>query len=307
VEVTYDFTEIATLIKADPNAPGWTVKQRHKADPERCDIDGDGSPDFGLQCPTFATGDYPNCSCRGTAEYDGETNSCKAVCTSVNLKINETRLIITGHLPTGCSLSTEQSDLDFGVSWFMRVCWSFGNSCSTKDFVGPKPGEILAGPEPGVYDLKGKLSNFPLSYDPCVALDPSKFAQESGTVSDVEVEYKTIPELGDAAKEAGLTIYPIGPATRDISTCALKPGDPLPPGSTASASDSDNDGIPNDSDPDVDGDGTPNTSDNDIDGDGIWNKDDPDIDGDGKTNGIDPDADGDGTPDAEDDTPGGPQ
>ena len=45
----------------------------------------------------------------------------------------------------------------------------------------------------------------------------------------------------------------------------------------------------------------------DTDGDGIWNKDDPDIDGDGKTNGIDPDADGDGTPDAEDDTPGGPQ
>ena len=71
--------------------------------------------------------------------------------------------------------------------------------------------------------------------------------------------------------------------------------------------DTDNDGIPNDSDPDVDGDGTPNTSDNDIDGDGIWNKDDPDIDGDGKTNGIDSDADGDGTPDAEDDTPGGPQ
>ena len=77
--------------------------------------------------------------------------------------------------------------------------------------------------------------------------------------------------------------------------------------SDETASDTDNDGIPNDSDSDVDGDGTPNTSDNDIDGDGIWNKDDPDIDGDGKTNGIDPDADGDGTPDAEDDTPGGPQ
>jgi len=227
VEVTYDFTEIATLIKADPNAPGWTVKQRHKADPERCDTDGDGFPDFGPeQCPDGATGTYPNCSCPAATEYDGETNSCEAVCTSVNLKINRTRLIITDHLPTGCSLSTEQSDLDFGVSWFMRVCWSFGNSCSTKDFVGPKPGEILAGPEQGVYDLKGKLSNFPLSYDPCVALDPSKFAQESGTVSDVEVEYKTIPELGDAAKEAGLTIYPIGPATRDIRTCASAP--PIP-------------------------------------------------------------------------------
>ena len=31
------------------------------------------------------------------------------------------------------------------------------------------------------------------------------------------------------------------------------------------------------------------------------------IDTDGDGNGIDPDADGDGTPDAEDDTPGGPQ
>ena len=45
----------------------------------------------------------------------------------------------------------------------------------------------------------------------------------------------------------------------------------------------------------------------DTDGDGIGNIYDPDIDGDGKTNGIDPDADGDGIPDAEDDTPGGPQ
>ena len=75
----------------------------------------------------------------------------------------------------------------------------------------------------------------------------------------------------------------------------------------ATAIDIDNDGIPDESDPDVDGDGIPNTSDNDIDGDGIENENDPDIDGDGKTNGIDPDADGDGPPDAEDDTPGGPQ
>ena len=76
---------------------------------------------------------------------------------------------------------------------------------------------------------------------------------------------------------------------------------------TAIDIDIDNDGIPDESDSDVDGDGIPNTSDNDIDGDGIENENDPDIDGDGKTNGIDPDADGDGTPDAEDDTPGGPQ
>ena len=58
---------------------------------------------------------------------------------------------------------------------------------------------------------------------------------------------------------------------------------------------------------DGDNDGIRNDSDKDIDGEGIANKNDPDIDGDGKTNGIDPDADGDGIPDAEDDTPGGPQ
>ena len=44
----------------------------------------------------------------------------------------------------------------------------------------------------------------------------------------------------------------------------------------------------------------------DLDGDGIANIYDPDIDGDGIKNGIDKDSDGDGTPDAEDDTPGGP-
>ena len=74
VEVTYDFTEIATLIKADPNAPGWTVKQRHKEDPERCDISaGIGN----LDCPISATGTYPSCSCPAGEEYDGATNSCE--------------------------------------------------------------------------------------------------------------------------------------------------------------------------------------------------------------------------------------
>jgi len=246
VEVTYDFTEIATLIKADPNAPGWTVKQRHMGDAARCDTDGDGFPDFGPeQCPDGATGTYPNCSCPAT-EYDGETNSCKAACTKVYLILTDNQLDWS-QSPKGCALSTEQSDLELGVEWFMKVRWNPGSQYDItwiKDQVGPKP---------GVYDLKGKLSNFPLSYDPCVALDPSKFAQESGTVNTVEVEYITIPELGDAAEEAGLTIspavWPVDKATRGISTCALKPGDPLPPGSTASASDSDNDGIPNDSDP----------------------------------------------------------
>ncbi len=45
----------------------------------------------------------------------------------------------------------------------------------------------------------------------------------------------------------------------------------------------------------------------DTDGDGIADIYDPDTDGDGQINSIDPDADGDGTPDAEDETPGGPR
>ncbi|MGA0382750.1 MAG: hypothetical protein ACO3N2_08925, partial [Arenicellales bacterium] len=121
VEVTYDFTEIADLIKADPKAPGWTVKQRHRA-PEPCDTDGEGAPDpdFGVQCPADATGTYPNCSCPA-GEYDAFSNTCPVVCTSAQLKIYETRLIITDHYPKGCSFSTEQSDLDIGVEWFLVV------------------------------------------------------------------------------------------------------------------------------------------------------------------------------------------
>ena len=82
VEVTYDFTEIATLIKADPNAPGWTVKQRHKEDPERCDISaGIGN----LDCPISATGTYPSCSCPDGEEYEAETNSCEVAAASCPL------------------------------------------------------------------------------------------------------------------------------------------------------------------------------------------------------------------------------
>ncbi len=60
VEVTYDFTEFATLIKADPNAPGWQVKQRHKADPDRCDLDGDDLPDFGSAACSINDEDIKN-------------------------------------------------------------------------------------------------------------------------------------------------------------------------------------------------------------------------------------------------------
>ena len=86
VKVTYDFTEIATLIKADPKAAGWTVTETHRADPERCDFDGDGLADFGVQCPAGATGDgWPDCECSGSDEYDEDTNSCvAATCVFVN-------------------------------------------------------------------------------------------------------------------------------------------------------------------------------------------------------------------------------
>jgi len=58
--------------------------------------------------------------------------------------------------------------------------------------------------------------------------------------------------------------------------------------------DTDNDGIPNTSDPDIDGDGILNGQDPDIDGDTIININDPDMDGDGITNDKDGDMDGDG-------------
>ena len=96
VEVTYDFTEIATLIKADPNAPGWTVTQPHRADPEACDTDGDGLPDFGPAVCSFTNDNirtavddyiaggghgnykdgsaYANCGLIGTWDVSGVTS-----------------------------------------------------------------------------------------------------------------------------------------------------------------------------------------------------------------------------------------
>jgi hypothetical protein len=95
--------------------------------------------------------------------------------------------------------------------------------------------------------------------------------------------------------------------TLTLKNGATKKHIELPPIDGTVPVDIDGDGIPNTADIDMDGDGILNTADIDIDGDGIANTLDIDIDGDGITNGIDPDADGDGTPDAEDETPGGPQ
>ena len=225
VEVTYDFTEIATLIKADPNAPGWTVPQTHRADPKACDFDGDGAPDWGgniVYCPADSTDPdeiAPNCECPSDQPYyNEETNECCAN----NADTHD-----------ACIFECRESYLDC-----LRRCDS--SYCS---------------------EQCGKL--FEICGEDCNDCWPE------------ETSVSCVPESFGIA--------------------------------TVPDSDIDNDSIPNDSDSDVDGDGVPNTSDKDIDGDGIPNKDDLDIDGDGKINSIDPDADGDGTPDAEDDTPGGPR
>ena len=318
-EVTYDFTEIADLIKADPNAPGWTVKQRHRADPERCDIDGDGSPDWGGGnlgvCPSNATGTYPACTCPAGEEYDGATNSCVGPLCPTGA---------TGTYPNcSCPKGSQGGGIHGGSPGSIYNAET--NSC---DVVFCTDGLVQV-------SLQTQTSTSPMyfSFD-------SWYSKESGTskhCAATEDQLNSIVTLAWQVRGVSgsggsfeLPLREIGPNTTDITEqyCQTQtdgegvkyqqsgeflnnvnyekvPNYECPSADTAS--DTDNDGIPNDSDSDVDGDGIPNTSDNDIDGDGIWNKDDPDIDGDGKTNGIDPDADGDGIPDAEDDTPGGPQ
>ena len=376
VKVTYDFTEFATLIKADPNAPGWKVTQRHKADPDRCDTDGDGAPDFvepaqcptgatgtypsctcpagkgydvssntcldigggigNLDCPISATGSYPNCSCPDGEKYEAETNSCEvaAACSFTDEGPRSIRDAVYHHVRNGESI--EQDGKDCGPIG----TWDVSAVTNMKSLFYPSGGGLLT--------FNEDISKWDVS---SVTTMRAMFLQSSSFNGDISGwDTSSVTTMQDMFKEARAFNQPIGnwnvsnvtemyqmfnvasafnqnisgwcvqnigskPGNFDVSanedfkdnaekqpnwgTC----GDPH----ASDETDTDNDGIPNDSDPDVDGDGTPNTSDNDIDGDGIWNKDDPDIDGDGKTNGIDPDADGDGTPDAEDDTPGGPQ
>jgi len=318
-EVTYDFTEIADLIKADPNAPGWTVKQRHRADPERCDIDGDGSPDWGGGnlgvCPSNATGTYPACTCPAGEEYDGATNSCVGPLCPTGA---------TGTYPNcSCPKGSQGGGIHGGSPGSIYNAET--NSC---DVVFCTDGLVQV-------SLQTQTSTSPMyfSFD-------SWYSKESGTskhcaatedqlnsIVTLAWQVRGVPGSGGSFE---LPLREIGPNTTDITEqyCQTQtdgegvkyqqsgeflnnvnyekvPNYECPSADTAS--DTDNDGIPNDSDSDVDGDGIPNTSDKDIDGDGTPNDQDPDIDGDGKTNGIDPDADGDGIPDAEDDTPGGPQ
>ena len=74
----------------------------------------------------------------------------------------------------------------------------------------------------------------------------------------------------------------------------------LPLGTFELIKDTDNDGIPNNTDQDIDGDGTDNRYDDDVDDDGQANANDTDIDEDGIDNLNDPDIDGDGIANADD-------
>ena len=85
VEVTYDFTEIADLIDATPNAPGWIVTQRHTADPEKCEV---------------------------------AVNECTAVNISwpdPTAKLGESATVTWSFTPEGCQLADENARLTLTV------------------------------------------------------------------------------------------------------------------------------------------------------------------------------------------------
>jgi len=271
VKVTYDFTEIATLIKADPNAPGWTVPQTHRADPERCDFDGDGLPDFGVQCPAGATGDgWPDCDCPDGQGYDAASNTCKSELPDGGQQCpaEATGTPPNCKCPDGEEYDEEKNeccacegDTEYNEAANRCCAPKISAECCLKDVPEDVHGD----------SLEDCVGNCRLSYLDCLwRCDTAYCSEQCGKRFIVCCEDSCDLCWGEE------------------SNCKALPFNQIP-------------------NLDVDNDGIRNDSDQDIDGDGIENKNDPDIDGDGISNGIDPDADGDGTPDAEDDTPGGPQ
>ena len=334
VEVTYDFTEIATLIKADPKAAGWKVTQRHRADPDRCDLDGDDLPDFGSAACSIndqdiknAVNDYiagggngnyvedskfANCGLIGTWDvsqvtnmkslFEGKSNFNEDISNwNVSNVTDMQNMFVCAGFNQDISGWDVSNVRDMGLM-FAQLCGARKNTFN-QDINGwdvsnvREMGLMFRGNEVfnqplGAWDVRSVVSDYEMMG---MFYGASSFDQDLSGWCVRNIGSK--PDYFD--RESNKDFKDNAEKQPNWGTCGAP--------HASDETDSDNDGIPNDSDPDVDGDGTPNTSDNDIDGDGIWNKDDPDIDGDGKTNGIDPDADGDGTPDAEDDTPGGPQ
>ena len=337
VAVTYDFTEFATLIKADPNAPGWQVKQRHKADPDRCDLDGDDLPDFGSAACSIndedikdAVNDYIAGGGNGNYVADSDYTNCGLIGTWGVSQVTSMKNLFNNK----ADFNEDISDWDVSNVTSMEgmfLCadfnqdisdWDVSNVISMVGMFAQKPGacgvrkfhfnqDISGWDVSNVRDMGLMFEHNEVFNQPLGAWDVRSVVSEwemigmfNGASSfDQDLSGWCVRNIGSEPaqfdRDAGFQFQT--EKQPNWGTCGEPHADDV------TSSDIDNDGIPDESDPDVDGDGIPNTSDNDIDGDGIENENDPDIDGDGKTNGIDPDADGDGTPDAEDDTPGGPQ
>ena len=340
VEVTYDFTEFATLIKADPNAPGWQVKQRHKADPDRCDLDGDDLPDFGSAACSIndediknAVNDYIAGGGNGNYVEDSKFANCGLIGTWDVSPVTSMKNLFYDQENFNEKFSDFNEDIsDWDVSNVtsmeqMFMCagfnqdisgWDVSNVTSTQGMFAQLCGarknyfnqDISRWDVSNVRHIGFMFQHNEVFNQPLGAWDVSSVGSGSEMFAMFDGASSFDQDLsGWCVRNIDSEPQHFDKNSSFAGKTEIQPnwGQPCDGSGGDNATDIDNDGIPNDSDPDVDGDGVPNTSDKDIDGDGIWNKDDPDIDGDGKTNGIDPDADGDGTPDAEDDTPGGPQ
>jgi surface protein len=296
VKVTYDFTEFATLIKADPNAPGWTVKQRHKADPDRCDLDGDDLPDFGSAACSIndediknAVNDYIAGEGNGNYVEDSKFANCGLIGTWDVSQVTNMKSLFEGKSNFNEDISNwNVSNVTDMQSMF--ICAGFNQDISGWDVSSvTNMAGMFAKQQCGVrtnyfnQDISGwdvsnvrdmglmfrdnEVFNQPLgAWDvSSVGSDDDMFAMFYGASSfDQDLSSWCVRNIGSEPvffdRDAGFQFQT--EKQPNWGTC----GEPHASDETAS-----------------------------------------DTDNDGKTNGIDPDADGDGTPDAEDDTPGGPQ